>query len=101
LAVLTGPAAEEDVRKVARSLDDAGVEHIWLSHPRDWTSARADLAWAAAGRDGRGRGVVVVDGVGVYRAEQFVRVFSRGDRRVTPAAVSARMAERVARLGTS
>lgn len=80
-------AAEDEVRRVAQSLDAAGVEHIWLSHPRDWTSARADLAWAPAGRGGRGRGVVVIDGLGVYRAEQFVRVFWRGDRRVTPPAV--------------
>ncbi len=103
LVVLTAAAADDDVLRVERSLADAGVEHVWLSHPRDWTSGgeRAGLAWAPAGRDGRGRGVVVVDGVGVYRAEQFVRVFARGDRRVTAEAIRARSAPRVAALGAA
>lgn len=101
LVVLTAPAEDEEVRRVDRSLADAGVEHVWLSHPRDWTSARGDLAWAAAGRDARGIGVVVVDGAagGVYRAEHFARAFARGQPRLGPEAVRASMAERVTRLG--
>jgi hypothetical protein len=43
--------------------------------------------------------VVVVDGIGVYRAEQFLRAFGRGDRRLTPEAIRAKTAERVAVLG--
>jgi hypothetical protein len=101
LVLLTRAAGDDEVRKVANALDDAGMEHVWLSHPMDWTAARGDLAWAPAGRDGRGRDVVVVDGLGVYRAEQFMRVFARGDSRVTAAAIKARMAERVTRLRTS
>ena len=101
LVVLTAAATDDEVRSVARSLDGAGVEQIWLSHPSDWTSSRADLAWAPAGRDSRGLGVVVVDGVGggVYRAEQFVRAVARGNRRLEPEAIKSNMAERVARLG--
>lgn len=99
LVVLAAAAADEEVRDVARKLDMAGVEQLWLSHPLDWSASRADLAWAAAGRDSRGRGAVVVDGLGVYRADQFIKAFSRGDRRLTPDAIRAKMADRVALLG--
>ncbi|HEU4993647.1 MAG TPA: competence protein CoiA family protein [Gemmatimonadaceae bacterium] len=98
LVLLTAAVTDDVVRRIARWLADSGCEHVWLSHPMDWTSARADLAWAPAGRDGRGRGVVVVDGVGVYRADQFVRVFGRGDRRLSAEAIKARSAARVAGL---
>ena len=99
LVVLTAAADDDVVRRVARSLDDAGVDHLWLSHPLDWSSARSELAWAAAGRDSRGRGVVLIDGLGVYRADAFVRAFARGDGRLSPATVKGRMARRVALLG--
>lgn len=96
LVVLESAADDADVRRVASALGDAGVECLWLSHPLDWTAARADLAWAAAGRDSRGRGVVLVDGLGVYRADAFARAFQRREPRLHPDAIRARMAERVA-----
>ena len=99
LVILSSAADDDEVRHVARSLDDAGVEHLWLSHPLDWHSARSDLAWAAAGRDNRGRGVVLVDGLGIYRADAFARSFERHNPRMNPDAVRARMAERVSLLG--
>lgn len=98
LVILTAPATDDEVRRVTASLNSAEVEHLWLSHPRDWSSARADLAWTPAGRDERGHGVVVVDGVGVYRAEPFLRAFGRGDRSLAPAAIRAKTAQRVAAL---
>src|SRR5439155_12940040 len=98
LAVLTSAAADDDVIRVAASLDEADIEHLWLSHPLDWTRGRSQLAWAPAGRNARGRGGVVIDDVGLYRAEQFAQLFARGDPRVAAAAVRARMAARVGRL---
>lgn len=98
LVVLSAAADDATVRRVARLLDDAGVEHVWVSHPRDWSATRSELAWTAAGRDSRGRGVVVVDGLGVFRAEAFARAFQRGDRKLSPDVLKRRMARRVATL---
>ncbi|HEY2851732.1 MAG TPA: competence protein CoiA family protein [Gemmatimonadaceae bacterium] len=98
LVVLIAAVEDDVVRAIDRSLEARQVEHLWLSHPMDWAGSRADLAWAAAGRDARGRDVVVVDGVGVFRASAFVEAFRRGDAKVRPDAVRARMAERVAAL---
>lgn len=98
LALLTGPISDSDLLKVAGALEALGADHLWLSHPRDWKSERAYLAWAPAGRDERGRGVVIVDGVGVYGAEQFARLYGRGDRRLTVTAIRKASAERVAAL---
>lgn len=98
LVILSGAADDVQVRDVARALDEAGVEHLWLSHPLDWHSGRSDLAWATAGRDSRGRAVVLIDGLGIYRAETFARSFERRNPRVHPDAVKRRMADRVARL---
>lgn len=98
LAILVSAASEEEVRRVDRRLRDGGVATLWLSHPLDWSSSRADLAWAPAGRDGRGRTVVVIDGLGIYRADAFVRAFRRGEPRLAPGAVKRRMADRVAAL---
>lgn len=100
VVVLTGPADDADVRRVAEALASERVEAVWLSHPMDWRPAMADLSWAAAGRDERGRGVVVVDGVGVYRADAFVRAIERGDRRLSPAAIRAASASRMAGLAS-
>jgi len=97
--VVLGSAADDDlVRSVARSLEDAGIDYLWVSHPLDWSPTRSELAWAAAGRDSRGRGVVLVDGLGVYRADAFARAFQRGDRKLSPDAVKSRMGRRVAML---
>ena len=98
LVLLTAAAADSDVRRIAQPLVDADVRHLWLSHPRDWNASRGDLAWAPASRDSRGRGVIVVDGLGVFRAEPFLRAFARGERRLAPAEIRARLAERVAAL---
>lgn len=98
LVVLTAPVEEYQVRALERSLEAKRVEHLWLSHPRDWSGSRADLPWAAAGRDARGRDIVLVDGVGVFRASAFVEAFRRGDAKLRPGTVVARMSARVAAL---
>jgi hypothetical protein len=99
IVLLTAAVPDDHLRRAARALDESGTRHLWLSHPQDWSSSRADLVWAAAGRDNRGRGVVLVDGVGVYRAEAFLRAIRRGDRRLSADSVRAAMSGRVARLG--
>ena len=98
LVVLTRAVDDDVVRAVERSLDAEQIEHVWLSHPIDWKGSRSDLPWAAAARDARGRDVVLVDGVGVFRASAFAEVFRRGDAKVRPAAVRARMSARVSGL---
>jgi hypothetical protein len=98
LVVLTTTVNDDVVRDVDRSLDAEQIEHLWLSHPIDWRGSRADLPWAAAARDERGRDVVLVDGVGVFRASAFAEAFRRGDAKVRPAAVRARMLGRVSGL---
>jgi hypothetical protein len=98
IVVLTAAASNEAVSLVASRMDESNIGHVWVSHPLDWNADRAHLPWAAAGRNARGRGGVVIDGVGWYRAEEFARAFARGDRRVTPDAIRAHMAERVGRL---
>jgi hypothetical protein len=95
LSVLTSAAPDELLIPVARRLDDAGVAYLWISHPRDWSANRSHLAWAAGGRNPRGRGGVVIDGIGLYRAAEFAKLFARGDERVAPDAVRERMAARV------
>ena len=98
LVMLTGAVDDDVVRAVDRSLDAEGIEHIWLSHPTDWRPSRSDLAWAAAARDERRRDVVLVDGVGVFRASAFAEAFRRGDAKVRPVAVRAGMSARVSSL---
>jgi len=98
LVVITAPVDDAVVRALERSLDAERIEHVWLSHPRDWSGSRSDLSWAAAARDERGRDVVLVDGVGVFRAHAFAEAFRRGDAKVSPEAVRARMSARVSSL---
>jgi hypothetical protein len=98
LVVLTSAASDEVIARVKDRLDKSGIEYLYLSSPRDWAADRSHLAWAAAGRTARGRGGVVVDGLGLYRAEEFAKLFERGDRRIAPEAIRARMAERVKSL---
>src|SRR5206468_6587564 len=95
---LTAAVDDEVVRDVERSLDAEHVEHLWLSHPMDWKGSRSHLPWAAAARDARGRHVVLVDGVGVFRASAFAEAFRRGDPKVRPTAVQARMVARASGL---
>lgn len=98
LVVLTAAVDDAVVRAVEHSLNEETVEHVWLSQPTDWRSSRSDLPWAAAARDERGRDVVLVDGVGVFRASAFAEAFRRGDAKVCPAAVRAHMLARVSSL---
>lgn len=95
LVVVSAAVDDHAVREVERWLNGEQIEHVWLSHPVDWKGSRSDLAWAAAARDARGRDVVLVDGVGVFRAKAFAEAFRRGDTKVCPAAVRAQMAARV------
>ena len=95
LVVLSAAVDDEAVRAVENSLDADGIDHIWLSHPIDWSGSRSDLAWAAAARDARGRDVVLIDGVGVFRASAFAEAFRRGDAKVRPAAIRRHMSARV------
>jgi hypothetical protein len=93
---------------VERAMDDATIMAavasarsdgtLWVSHPRDWRPALASVAWAAAGRDQRGRGAVLVDGDGVYKAEAFVRAIAAGESRVKSARVKRAMERRVSEL---
>jgi hypothetical protein len=95
LVVLAAAVDDDAVRAVENALDADGIEHLWLSHPLDWNASRSDLAWAAAARDARGRDVVLVDGVGVFRASAFAEAFRRGDAKVRPATVRRHMSARV------
>ena len=95
LVVLSAAVDDEAVRAVENSLNVDRIEHVWLSHPVDWNGSRSDLAWAPAARDARGRDVVLVDGIGVFRATGFAEAFRRGDAKVRPAALRAHMAARV------
>jgi hypothetical protein len=78
-----------------------GSDALWLSSPRDWQPVLAGVAWAPAGCDSRGRGAVVVDGVGVVRADAFMRALAEGDRRFDSSNIRRAMAERVERLSTA
>jgi hypothetical protein len=99
IVVLGHAPAAVAVDSVAAFLERDGLEAVWLSHPLDWTEALMPYVWAAAGGDGRGRGVVVVDGVGVFRAAAFGRAWAANDGRVTSAKIRRMMAPRIARLG--
>jgi hypothetical protein len=98
IVVVERRANDAAIKAVASALDDEGVASIWISHPSDWTPALAEVAWAPAGRDSRGRGCIVIDDVGIFRADQFARAIAMADARVDPAAVRRCMAARVERL---
>ena len=89
---------ETAIAALSRELRDSGVDAVWLSSPRDWSPAFRDLVWAAAGRDQRGFGAVLVDGLGVFRAERFATALQRGDRRLSSASIRRKMAARIERL---
>jgi hypothetical protein len=72
---------------------------LWITHPRDWCAALASVAWLPGGTDSRGRGAVVLDGVGVFRADAFIREVATGSARLSLSSVRERMAARAARLG--
>lgn len=100
LVVVERRAPDEAIARTAAELSRDGVEQLWMSHPLDWSPSLGDLAWAPAGRDARGRTLVLVDGVGIFRADQFCRAVAGGDRRLAPEALRARLADRVRVLAT-
>jgi hypothetical protein len=98
LVVLERPASADAIRAVAESLRADGIEALWISHPSDWSVALASLAWAPGGRDWHGHGGVVIDSLGLFRADQLARAWAAGHSGLSPVAVRARMAPRVERL---
>ncbi len=86
------------IQALAAQLSAESTEAIWISHPSDWCEELSRVAWAPAGRDWHGRGGIVVDGLGVFRADQFARAWAKRDRRLTFEAVRGRMEERVGRI---
>jgi hypothetical protein len=97
--VIERPTSDAAIASLASSLD--AMHAVWISNPMDWRPALEDLPWLPAGRDSRGRGCVVIDDVGILRADQFTRALSSGDPRLHPAAIRERMRQRVARLRQS
>jgi hypothetical protein len=98
IVVVERATSNEAIGVLAGSLEREGIDAVWLSWPMDWCDALASIVWAPAGRDARGRGGVVIDGVGVFRADQFLRALARGDRRLDGASIRRCMADRVQRL---
>lgn len=98
IAVIEGPASAHDIELGSRLLAEEGADAVWVSSPRDWVPEMAALPWLPAGFDERRRGVVLVDGTGVFRAEAFARLLARGDRRLTAAAIRRAMEDRVQRF---
>ena len=98
IVVLERAVVDDAVESIAERLATESVDAVWLSSPRHWTPALAPQAWAPAGRDWRGRGGVVVDGLGVFKADQFARAWAKGDRRLRGEVLRQRMAGRVERL---
>jgi hypothetical protein len=99
LCIVTRAVDDSTLVAAAKVLRDTDV--LWLSHPRDWSPVLTDVAWVPAGSDSRGRAAVVVDSVGVVRADAFLRAISQGDRRFSSATIRRVMAERVQRLRAS
>jgi hypothetical protein len=100
IAILEHTVADERVGSIAHQLAGEGHDVVWLLHPLDWSPALADRAWAVAGRDARGRGAVLVDGVGIMLAPRFARALAMGDRRFTASAIRRAMSARTDRLAT-
>jgi hypothetical protein len=86
------------VSSVASRLAADDVDAVWLSHPRDWNEELLDLSWVPAGRDAYGHGVVVIDGLGVFRADSFMRAVKKGDRRLSGEEIRRRLHARVEAL---
>ena len=98
IVVIERTTSDASVATIASALTADGVESIWLSHPSDWVSALSQLTWAPAGRDWRGHVLVVIDEVGIFRADQFARGLLKRDRRLSTESVRRHMAARVERL---
>jgi hypothetical protein len=82
----------------ASSRAAATRDALWLSHPRDWRGALTAVAWLPSGADQRGRGAIVVDGVGVFHASAFLQAIARRDRQLSVANVREAMEARTGRL---
>jgi hypothetical protein len=91
---------EIDEAVIAATMQEATIPNdaLWISHPRDWCPPLASAAWLPGGTDPRGRGAVVLDGVGVFRAPAILREIASDDARLSVSSVRERMATRVARL---
>jgi hypothetical protein len=98
IVVVERTVAPAAVASLAQTLAGDRVDAVWISHPSDWGDAMAPLTWAAAGRDERGRGAVLIDGLGVFPAHRFARALASGDSRLTHQMIQRAMAERVRRL---
>jgi hypothetical protein len=107
IVVVERASSNDTIAALAASLAADSIDAVWLSHPLDWSAALAPLVWAAAlaplvwaaaGRDARGYGAVVIDGLGVFRAAQFVRALARNDPRLSATAIRGWMAQRVERM---
>jgi hypothetical protein len=98
LAIIERAPDHNAILAAIAEVDASSVNPIWVAHPSDWSSVPPNATWAPAGRDARGTTVVTIDGLGIFRADQFVRAVATNDPRVSSAAINTRMAERVARL---
>jgi len=98
IVVLEREPRPPHVESLASRLAAESTEAIWISHPSDWCEALSGFAWAPAGRDWHGRGGIVVDGLGVFRADQFARALAKRDRRLRTESIVERMRERVERI---
>ncbi len=91
---------DQRILDLDRDLTAAARDPVWLVHPLDWSPALANVTWAIAGRDARGRGAVLVDDVGVFRAERFARAIAKEDSRLEAAALRRAMNARGRRLAS-
>ena len=98
LAIIERAPDHDTILAAIAELDARSASAIWVAHPSDWSSVPPNATWAPAGRDARGTTVVTIDGLGIFRADQFVRAVATNDSRVSSAAIKTRMAARVARL---
>jgi hypothetical protein len=98
IVVVESESSTGQVSSVASRLAADDVDAVWLSHPRDWNEELLDLSWVPAGRDAYGHGVIVIDGLGVFRADAFMRAVKKGDRRLSGEEIRRRLHARVEAL---
>ena len=98
IVVVENEPVAGQLRNIASRLAADDVDAIWLSHPRDWNEELLEVAWAPAGRDSYGHGAVVIDGLGVFRADSFLRAVKKGDRRLSATEIRRRLHARVEAL---
>ena len=98
MVIVERPVSDEDIQMLHAALVADEVEALWVSLPSDWRPALAPLTWAPGGRNWRGHLGVVIDSLGVFRADQIATAWSKGEGVFTPSGIREHMAERVARL---